>query len=424
MLSLGVVLGAGEEWRETVRRLCGDGAAAVWDADGRELFVLRADEPRTPASILKIATALAALELLGREHRFITEFLVTPEGDLLVRGQGDPLLVSEEWGLICGELLEAGLKEVRDIYLDDSYYDREIVIPGRGESSNPYDATVCALATNFNTIHVRRDSKGAIHSAEPQTPLTPLARELARERLDATGAFRIQLGGNRRRCLRYSGEVLRALLEQQGITVRGTLRIDASPPGSPTLLLRHRSSKTLAQVVAAMLEYSSNFVANQILLNLGALREEPPATLARGLRVLRGFLEERLGLRGYRIVEGSGLSHENRLTARQMGLILQAFRPYSDLMPLRFGVRAKTGTLSVARTLAGYLPGSGARDPAFVLLLGGKNHNRRRIVELLLGNLGRPAETPRTPPAPVSGVQPQSLRQSSSTDRTTGSPTS
>ena len=160
-----------------ILRYLDSGGVAVADDDS-VLYSHRGGVPRVPASTLKIATALAAFHTLGADYRYKTELYSSPAGDLTIRGYGDPFLVSEEWALIVQELADSGALPdvIRNIHLDTSAFSPEITIPGIEPSTHPYDARNGALVANFNTIFVDVDSGGRVRSAEPQTPLTPLAR--------------------------------------------------------------------------------------------------------------------------------------------------------------------------------------------------------------------------------------------------------
>ncbi len=87
--------------------------------------------------------------------------------------------MSEELAAIASELKARGLDRVRDILLDRRFFRPGLVLDGTSRSLNPYDAYNGALSVNFNTIFVNVAPDGSVESAEPQTPLTPLAREMA-----------------------------------------------------------------------------------------------------------------------------------------------------------------------------------------------------------------------------------------------------
>ena len=146
---------AAADWKEDVTALAGSsGVVYVVDAEGEELFALRDSETFVPASTLKVVTTLLAAEHIGLDTRFETRFFL--DGDaLVVRGGGDPFLVSEELDVAAKGIAKAlGDTALSGVYIDDSHFAADIKIPGVGGTDNPYDALNSATAVNFNTIHV------------------------------------------------------------------------------------------------------------------------------------------------------------------------------------------------------------------------------------------------------------------------------
>jgi len=101
---------------------------------------------------------------------------------------------------------------------------------------------------------------------------------------------------------------------------------------------------------------------------MGAEGLGPPATVDKGLHVLRGFYRDKLGIETGRIVEASGISRENRITAQAMLKILQHYEPYRDLMPREGRQYYKTGHLKGVRTRAGFLTGNRGERYRFVVM--------------------------------------------------------
>jgi serine-type D-Ala-D-Ala carboxypeptidase/endopeptidase (penicillin-binding protein 4) len=389
--------------REALAPLVEQGGVAVGE-NGRAVFVYRPGA-YVPASILKLATALAAFQTLGEDYRFRTE--VYRAGDLLyLRGYGDPLLTSEEWALLAGELRAAGLFErpLAALVLDESAFAPGLEVDGASDSLNPYDARQGALVANFNTVFVEVDAAGQVRSAEPQTPLTPIARRLG-ARLPP-GQQRINLTAEGVAGVAYAGELARAVFEQGGARIAGPSRTGRVPAGLKPVWV-HRSSRPLREVVGGMLEFSNNFTANQIVLAMALHSAGEPARLEPGLALVRRHLEESLGLRPeqFTLREGSGLSRHNRIELTAMLKVVDAFHPWADLLkpygkaPLQ--VPAKTGTLTGVYTLAGFLPApQGVRRP-FVIMLNQPRHTRSAVLRRLVrAYAGRPAA-----PAPAAAAR-------------------
>jgi D-alanyl-D-alanine carboxypeptidase/D-alanyl-D-alanine-endopeptidase (penicillin-binding protein 4) len=339
-------------------------ASLMLEEEGHPSIAHRADAPMVPASTMKILTALAAIERWGLDHRFHTDFY-RGDGDWLwVKGGGDPYLVSEELTRIASALRRAGLRRVSGIGLDDGLFAPDADVAGRSSSNNPYDAPVTALAANFNTVAVVNKG-GKIRSAEAQTPLTPLARETAIGL--GPGTHRVNLS-DRDRALRYFGELLAAKLEEAGIQVGRDLRLGAVPHGAESVY-RHEGSRDLRTVVTAMLEFSSNFIANDLFLLLGGKDDGRGVTTAEAQRAADRWAEKTFGWRGHRIEDGAGLSRGNRLSARQLLEAVKAFAPYRDLLPDHKGLaRAKTGTLTGVSCYAGFVRRNGRWEPFSLLI--------------------------------------------------------
>jgi D-alanyl-D-alanine carboxypeptidase/D-alanyl-D-alanine-endopeptidase (penicillin-binding protein 4) len=313
---------------------------------------------------MKLVTALAAIERWGLGHRFETEFYQDASGRLWVLGGGDPYLVSEEIDRIIAGLRGNGMNSVAGIGVDASLFGPTVKIPGRSSSNNPYDAPVTALAVNFNTVSLLV-SGTRVTSAEPQTPLTATGERLGR-RLGA-GKHRVNLG-NEASALEHFGEVLRAKMQQGGIRVEGPVQMGGTP-SSARLLYTHRNSRTLETVIANMLEYSTNFVANDLFLLLG--ERDGRGSMAQSQQALERWARKRFGWRNARIEDGAGLSRGNRLSGRQLIDVLEALAPYRHLLPQQDddpAVRAKTGTLRGISAYAGFVRRSGSWVPFSLLI--------------------------------------------------------
>src|SRR4051812_34207491 len=159
--------------KEKIAALAPSGVVFVIDAAGNELVAQNADQPFVPASVTKIVASWLALQVLGEDYHFQTQFYLDSKRVLYVRGGGDPFLISEELAVLAQNLVAAvGKNPLAGIVLDASYYPADLEIPGAEISSRSYDAINSALAVNFNTISAVRRGK-TVQSAEEQTPITP-----------------------------------------------------------------------------------------------------------------------------------------------------------------------------------------------------------------------------------------------------------
>lgn len=333
---------------------------------GDILFSINADTKLVPASTLKLFTSLGAIHYLGKNFRFSTDFFSDADSNLIIKGYGDPFLISENIAKIAVNLNNQ-IKSINDIILDDTYFEKPITIPGtRLNSLQPYDAPNGALCVNFNTINFKRQGNTYV-SAEPQTPLLDIAKNHIKTSHANTG--RIMLTHNGDEITRYAGQLFKYFIESSGVSVKGGIKLGTVNLLTDPLIYRHVSEQILTDVIAGLLEYSNNYIANQLLLAIGAKEYGPPASIEKGIRALKRYAEIKLNITELSIVEGSGISPKNRLSATMFLKILTAFKPYHKLMQHEADEYYKTGTLRGINTRAGYLKDSkGALYPFIILL--------------------------------------------------------
>jgi len=369
--------------KDTIAKLAPNGLVLVLDEDGNDLVAQNADKPFVPASVAKIVTAWLAMEVLGGDYRFETRFYVDDKRVLYVRGGGDPMLVSEELDLLAPELLAATGKEpFTGMVLDGSYYPADLEIPGIEGSDEAYDALNSALAVNFNTINARR-SGDTVTSAEAQTPITPLAISQFKAR-GPKGKGRISLAQEDPSIsVLYAGELIAAFIEKAGGKIDGGISLGSVPDGLKPAYV-HRQSRDLAEILRLLLLGSNNYIANQVFLEIGTDLLGGPVSLDKSLRVANQILARHGLARAIHLEEGSGISRDNRFTARGLAKVLDLFAPHAELMRrTKSGSRYKTGTFSGVRTLAGIAKTKEHGDVRFVISLSGGGKLRFRLLEAI-----------------------------------------
>jgi D-alanyl-D-alanine carboxypeptidase/D-alanyl-D-alanine-endopeptidase (penicillin-binding protein 4) len=342
--------------------------------------------PFVPASTLKIITALAALEILGPDHRFATRISRDHQNNLYVQGGGDPFLLTEHISSIAKKLYDSGVRQIGDLIIDDSVFALDTVTDGCENTTNPYDAWNSGLAVNFNSIAIKVAADHSISPDDPKVPMLPMMKAIGATLPPGhhhvnVNAFTAR--GRLSNTQRYTGELFTALLQQQQIRATGKIKAGLTPPQAAPILT-YRSELTVRDMLGQCLKYSNNFVANQLFLACGAKRFGPPATWDKGRAALQAFIKEDLGVSEAELmmVEGSGLSRNNRITPRAMITALRKFSPYRDLLPVKKGVPLKSGTLTGVYCYAGYLPLQ--EDAPFVILLNQPQNNRDEILHLLV----------------------------------------
>jgi D-alanyl-D-alanine carboxypeptidase/D-alanyl-D-alanine-endopeptidase (penicillin-binding protein 4) len=353
--------------KETVAALAPLGLVLVVDAQGNELVAQNADEPFVPASVAKIVTAWLAMEVLGGDYRFETRFYLDDKRVLYVRGGGDPFLVSEELATLATELVATvGKKPIAGIVLDGSYYPSNLRIPGIEDDGEPYDALNSALAVNFNTVYAAR-SGDTVRSAEKQTPITPLAIVEFRAH-GPNGSGRISLSQDPVASLQYAGELIAAFIERAGGGMNGEISTGTVPVGLKPIYV-HRQSRPLSEILVELLRASNNYIANQVFLEVGGRRLGGPVSLQKSLQIANEMLATHGLAADIHLEEGSGVSRDNRFTARGLAKALELFAPHADMLRGHDGGMNKSGTMEGIRTLAGYADTSSHGRVRFVISL-------------------------------------------------------
>jgi len=319
-------------------------AIAIDLATGQTLFTRNADRSLAPASNEKLTVTYAALVELGTSYRFRTALLGVGtqdenvwHGDVFLKGYGDPTLTSPELEGLAAQLKELGITRIDGrVLADESWFDAQRTAPGW---------------------------KAAFFINE-SPPLSALVVD--RGRYDGHTA--------RQPALAAAGQ-LRRLLLRHGITA-GAVAVGRAPAGAYGLA--QVESEPLPDVLKEMDRDSDNFMAELILKELGAEAGEA-GTTAEGARiVLRDLADAGVPLAGVRMFDGSGLSLDDRLTARALAALLVVAWNDVDLRnvfwsalpvagingtledrmqraPARGAVRAKTGTTNRASALSGYV---------------------------------------------------------------------
>jgi serine-type D-Ala-D-Ala carboxypeptidase/endopeptidase (penicillin-binding protein 4) len=421
---------------EAIRKLAADvkgwggavGVSVIDVTSGAAIAAVDEHAPLNPASNAKLATAAAAIRLLGPEHRFSTGLYGTIRDDgvdeLVLRGDGDPSLSTRDLWAMAAELRAAGVRKVRAILVDQAWFDDLYVPPAFEQQPGewaPFRAPVAAVSLNENTVlfQVRalKDGSDALVDVDPPgfvdlTGSVGTSKKGDPERvllgLDPKGArLTAKLGGSLpegSRLLRVAkrvddprllaGWALRAVLKQAGMDVPAEVK--AGGAKHKGLLAAHRSAE-LGQLVAALGKDSDNFYAEMLFKAIGA-KKGRPATAEAAAEAVKGYLEDAGAFEpGVVVKNGSGLFDANRVTAASTTALLRAAYRDARVGPdfvaqlsiggvdgtmhgrLRdFGaeraVRAKTGTLDAVAALSGYvLPPPGKSPIAFSVVVNGIN---------------------------------------------------
>jgi D-alanyl-D-alanine carboxypeptidase/D-alanyl-D-alanine-endopeptidase (penicillin-binding protein 4) len=336
------------------------------------------DRKWIPASTLKVPLALYALDVWGEDHHFQTEIYLRDNQDLLIKGLGDPFFVSEEIQLLGRDLRGKIPSKIRHLLLDNSAFIFPLQADGVERSRNPYDALNGALLVNFNTASLEKHKDGTITSAEKQTPLTPLTISLGKQ--IRPGKQRINLAEDPDIAQRYSGELMQAIWKKSELEFTGEIK-NSQKQQNDQFILQYKSSKTLKEILQAMLKYSNNFIANQILLSASLEREKSSIDFESSIIPWKVWWQNKFGINQEKInlVEASGISRKNELSEHDMLKVLELLRKHPDLLSEYQGLKSKTGSLKGIYSLVGY---AGKRDEwEFVLFLEQEKNTREKIAK-------------------------------------------
>lgn len=351
-----------------------------------------------PASLMKLFTTYAALDLLGPAWTWRTPVWLQGalpssvggvfEGDVVIKGNGDPKLVVERVWLMLRRLQQLGVREIRgDIVLDRSAFDVPEQNPADfdGEALRPYNVRADALLLNYKALSFTftPDPAHGVAVIATEPPLedvhadsrVPLAAGVAATQCaDWRGALQADFADPLRlrfkglyspACgekqwpvayaepARYNERLLAGLWAEMGGKLTGSVRDGVAPATAPTFEL---ASPPLAEVVRDINKYSNNVMAQQLFLTL-ALNQRGLGTPDGARDVLRGWLAMRYGEAGQSAVidNGSGLSRETRVSAALLARLLQdaAASPLMPEMMASLPVSGVDGTLRRSPTLPG-----------------------------------------------------------------------
>lgn len=407
------------------------GVHVVRLSDGAELYSHDADTLLVPASNIKLVTTAAALRVLGPDHQFPTEVYGTLkpsgslEGDLVIKGYGDPYLIPERVWYLASRLSYLGLRTVPgNLVIDDTFFDGPRMAVGWEQDSTPsaYMAPAGALSVGFNAmlVHVlpaQEVGQPARVLLDPMSDYAPIvgkvdtvksgrssvsldiAQDANHDVIKVSG--KINMADTGRAYWRrindppmFAGAVIKSALAQVGVQVLGTVKLGTVPATLPKLLEYH--SPRLAELIGPLNKYSNNYMAAQVAYAMGAKRFGAPGDWDKGRHAIEDFLTEDVGLPlgSYVLNNASGLHEVNRFSPRQMARILAYMHRQPQLWPEfvnslavaggsgtlqdRMGqtqaahlLRAKTGTLSGACALSGYVTSKDGEVLAFSFIVNG-----------------------------------------------------
>ncbi|MDY7579873.1 D-alanyl-D-alanine carboxypeptidase/D-alanyl-D-alanine-endopeptidase [Herbaspirillum sp. RTI4] len=417
------------------------GVVAQEIGGGKRLLVaVNPLSPFNPASVMKLVTTDAALELLGPSYVWKTQAYATGpvvdgvlNGDLVFKGSGDPKLVFENFWLFLRQIRAQGIREIRgDVVLDRSAFAAIPYSPAQfdGDPLKPYNAVPDALLLNYKALTLRfmPDQASGRVNVMIDPPLAGMALATLRQTAGACDDWQarmqlsikpgaIDFGGTyptacgdktwyvhpyKLTGTDYFGAVFRQLWADVGGVFNGKVSMGAAP--QEARLLAEWQSPALPEVIRDINKFSNNVMARQVLLTLGAEMSGSPATPESGSNAVKAWLGSKGLETGDLIIEnGAGLSRIDRLTAGMLARMLAAafqsatMPEFVSSLPLagvdgtmRKRLRTqtvsgqahiKTGTLNDVRSIAGFVQAASGKYYAVVFLINHANAMRGQAAQ-------------------------------------------
>jgi D-alanyl-D-alanine carboxypeptidase/D-alanyl-D-alanine-endopeptidase (penicillin-binding protein 4) len=405
--------------------------------EARPSLSLNAGASRNPASAMKLFTTFAALELLGPAYHWKTEAYADGavrdgvlDGNLVLKGQGDPRLDYESFWLLLRALRGKGLREIGgDVVLDRSYFAPGNGHPGDfdGEALRPYNVLPDALLVHYKSIrfafvpeperdgvrvyvaphppglqvtsNLRLSAGPCVEGRAFRNLLAPTFVPGPPPRVTFDGRYPIECGEKDLNVALLPADahvagVLGELWTEMGGRWSGRAREGVTP--ADARLLHTHESPSLAEIVRDINKNSNNVMARQLFLTLATSANDPPAQVDQSRQVLRHWLNVKgIAAPELSIENGAGLSRTDRASAATLAELLQAawqspvmpeFMASLPLAavdgtmkkrligePVAGQAHVKTGLLSDARAMAGYLLDAKGRRQIVVMLMNHPN---------------------------------------------------
>ena len=415
-------------------------------ASDRVILSVNPDQAMNPASTMKLVTTFAGLELLGPAYRWHTQALVAGvlregvlEGDLILKGGGDPKITLESFWLMLRGLRARGLKEIRgDLVLDRSRFAPVAFDAGSfdGDPLRPYNVGSDALLVNFKSVRFQfyPDPGAGVVRIAADPPIVEIANAVRlteggcgewRDRIKADfqpqpASPRAVFGGSYSASCgehdwhvallaptHYAGAVFRQLWGELGGSITGSARDGNTPTQAKPFAAFE--SQTLSEAVRDINKFSNNVMARQLFLSIAADQSGVPANNEGAQRAIKAWLAKKaLDFPELVIENGSGLSRIDRISAQSMTALLgSAYR--SPLMAelvaslplvavdgtmrkrLKNGAIAgqahiKTGSLSDVRAIAGFVNDRSGRTYTVSMMVNHPNAQQSQAAQDALLN--------------------------------------
>ncbi len=408
----------------------------VYDDRGQSLYTLNENSMMIPASLTKLLTAAASLQVFTPGSKFETHLMSDGiikngilEGNLYFRGSGDPSFVSEKMWYLVNEFTRNRITEITgQVIVDDTLFDNERFDSGRDPArvDRAYDSPIGAASFNWNSVNifVRPGEKVGDPATLVADPVSQYLKVENKVKTAASGTPNItldRLDGAQTDTIRVTGTIsikdseivkyvsvskpdywtgyqLTEFLKQRGITVRKGVSVGKTP--AKAISLGKSESAPMYEILADMLKFSNNYIAEMLTKQLAVKAGALPGTMAAGMNSLGATLSK-YGLypNDYSLTSPSGLSQRNKIRPKKMCELLLAIKKNLKAFPeivaglplagvdgtlksrmkntkAEGRVRGKTGLLTGAVGLSGYAEKSDGSILTYVFLYNGEQGNQ------------------------------------------------
>ena len=401
-----------------------------------------------PASVMKLVTTAAALDLLGPDYRWITRVYAQGSivgdvlnGDLIIQGSGDPRLAHEDLARLLRRLRSLGVREIHgDLVLDRSLFQTTLddAAAFDGLPYRAYNALPDALLLDAKAISLRffPDAQTQSVRVAMEPPMSDFVLEspkLDTHKLDTepctnwreklgtvvdlssihfTGSYSVDCGervlvlhAHTLSHARYFDAVFRQLWHELGGSITGVMREEKKLESARELL--QWESPTLAQIIRDINKHSNNVMARQLLMSLAVSPTSTAATPEAGAAQAKAWLDT-LGVNSKTVVieNGAGLSRKERLSADTLSKVLH-HAWHSPYMPefiaslpmvgvdgtmirtlknsaVKTRAHIKTGSLNEVASIAGYVKAKSGRWISVVCMI---NHAEANLARTSFNDL-------------------------------------
>lgn len=402
--------------------------------DWSPFLKVNSEKQRTPASLTKILTAVAALEVIPSQHQFVTELKAAskPTGEVLngniyLVGSGDPTFVTEKLWLLVHDFNRLGIRKiVGDLVYDTSVFDDVSFDKTRSTNNHrAYSSPVSGLTFNWNSIWVRifptqigQTARVYLDPPDSTIAIRNNAKTLNKntnllvDRLTQEGVDHIVVGGQikpddefsvyRSHTLPARRAAIQAMnfFKKEGIEITGDIKEGKAPKNS--VQLAKSESIVIDEVVKMMMKFSNNLISEMLVKYIDHQENNRSGTLKGGLTVLDKVLKK-YSKKPFTVVNPSGLTTDNKFSTDFLTELLVSMKNHPEhqaefmasfprsgidgtikkrMTKAKGKIRAKTGLLNGVVSLAGYIQSEKGNTYSFAFIYNGPVNKQGRATDL------------------------------------------